>query len=103
MLIADLERSWFGSSLFGIGNISNCETEGADKVTKTITYDACGNPKEYLGKNMVWNAVNNSLTSISFKEGNKDKKLIFDCYVQEYENIPSLFTVEIEKFINENL
>ena len=30
-------------------------------------------------------------------------KMNIDCYIQEYENIPSLFTVEIEKFINENL
>ena len=28
-------------------------------------------------------------------------EMSFDCYVQEYENIPSLFTVEVEKFINE--
>ncbi len=31
------------------------------------------------------------------------RKMHIDCYIQEYENIPSLFTVEIEKFINENL
>ena len=30
-------------------------------------------------------------------------KMNIDCYIQEYENIPSLLTVEIEKFINENL
>lgn len=28
-------------------------------------------------------------------------KMAFDCYVQEYDNVPSLFTVEVEKFIKE--
>ncbi len=52
-----------------------------------------------LGKiNRSKNTATNDLT---IKENRK--KLNFDCYVQEYDNIPSLFTVEIEKFINENL
>ena len=25
----------------------------------------------------------------------------FDCYIQEYDNIPSLFTVEVEKYVKE--
>ena len=52
-----------------------------------------------LGKtNRSKNTATNDLT---IKENGKKMKM--DCYVQEYENIPSLFTVEIEKFINENL
>ena len=48
------------------------------------------------------NRVKNSATNdIEIKENGS--KMNIDCYIQEYENVPGLFTVEIEKFINEYL
>ncbi|WP_026506600.1 polymorphic toxin-type HINT domain-containing protein [Butyrivibrio sp. MC2013] len=43
---------------------------------KEITYDVCGNPINYMGKAMSWNAVNDSLTSIS----DTDKDISYSYY-----------------------
>lgn len=51
--------------------------------------------------NRVSRSKNTATNNLTIKEDGK--KMNIDCYVQEYDNIPSLFTVEIEKFINENL
>jgi len=41
---------------------------------------------------------NTATNNLTIKDG---KEMNFDCYIQEYDNIPSLFTVEVEKFIKE--
>ena len=42
------------------------------------------------------NTATNNLTIID-----NCQEMKFDCYIQEYENIPSLFTVEVEKYVKE--
>ena len=41
---------------------------------------------------------NTAVNNLFIKD--KDLKLEFDCYIQQYESIPSLFTVEIEKYVS---
>ncbi len=42
------------------------------------------------------NTATNDLTIID-----NGREMKFDCYIQEYENLPSLFTVEVEKFVKD--
>ncbi len=46
----------------------------------------------------VTRSKNTATNNLSIKDNGE---MNFDCYIQEYDNIPSLFTVEVEKFIKE--
>ena len=47
----------------------------------------------------VTRSKNTAVNDLSIIDNGFEMK--FDCYIQEYENLPSLFTVEVEKFVKD--
>ena len=75
--------------------IKNFITKVYEK-NKTILVTVYDNVKKLDKLNRSKNTATNDL-----KITDGSLKMAFDCYIQEYENVPSLFTVEVEKFIKE--
>jgi len=53
--------------------------------------------KQFQDKKNLTRSKNTATNNLSIKDENLN--IEFDCYIQEYNNIPSLFTVEVEKYI----